>query len=73
MLVLNHPRAIDLSQAECRSHQVLKRSPVRQHATAAYEAMGESDVATGSDGQILKIEHSFSLRVWLPLAPAAPV
>jgi len=51
----------------------MKPSPVRQRATAAYEAMGESDIVTGSDGQIHKIEYSFSLRVWLPLVPTAPV
>ena len=51
----------------------MKRSPVRQRATAAYEAMGESNIVTGSDGQILKIEYDFPLHIWLPVFPTAPV
>jgi hypothetical protein len=35
--------------------------------------MGESDIVTGSDAQIHKIEYSFPLRIWLPVFPTAPV
>lgn len=73
MLVLNHPRAIDLLQAECCPHYVFKGFPIWQRATAADEAMGEGDIVTGCDGEIFEMEHSFSLGVWLPLVPTEPV
>ena len=51
----------------------MKRCPVRQRPTALQDAVGEANIDTGGDLQILECEFCSAKGIRLPLAPTRPV